>query len=405
MIKKDTLNHKSDRKEETKIMPLKKRMFRSNMMILFAALLSLLLIVVFALVIFEDSVERQLKGAGGEWLSEQADMAVRSGRLFGVLLPLLLLIGIGAIAVILLLSAFFTRKLTRLVMEPVEKLFSGANRIQGGNLEEEIDYQGEAEFEQVCQAFNRMQRTILEDKEQRDRNERARTDMVTGISHDLRTPLTAIQGYIKGVLDNVADTPEKKEAYLKTAYEATEEMNVLLQKLFDFSRMESGQMPFYMVRVSLAEFADAYAAQKEAGADPQKLRLSFCQEGGGLAETDMDVEQVRRILDNLLENSVKYGKTLPICVWIRVEETQDAVTLDWQDNGPGVPEAERERIFERFYRCDAARSGNGSGVGLYVVRYIMERHGGTAQALPSEGGLLIRLRFPKENSYGEDTDC
>src|SRR5699024_12183977 len=103
------------------------------------------------------------------------------------------------------------------------------------------------EFENVCNTFNAMQRTMLEDGKRRRKDEKARTDMVTGISHDLRTPLTSIQGYIKGILDGVADTEEKKQIYLQTAYEATKEMNILLQKLFDFSRLESGQMPFHKI--------------------------------------------------------------------------------------------------------------------------------------------------------------
>ena len=165
-------------------------------------------------------------------------------QIFLPFLCVLVLAGIAAIAVILLLASFFTRKMNRLVMEPVELLVAGAERIRDGNLNEEIRYEGEAEFEHVCRTFNAMQHTILEDQRQREKNEKARTDMVTGISHDLRTPLTSIRGYIKGVLDGVADTDEKKALYLQTAYESTEDMNALLQKLFDFSRMESGQMPF-----------------------------------------------------------------------------------------------------------------------------------------------------------------
>lgn len=124
-----------------------------------------------------------------------------------------------------------------------------------------------------------MQHTILADQEQRTKNEKARTDMAAGISHDLRTPLTSVQGYIKGVLDGVADTPDRKNMYLKTAYESTEEMNVLFQKLFDFSRMESGQMPFHMVKVDLAEFTSAWIAQKESALNSLQVRLSFLQEG------------------------------------------------------------------------------------------------------------------------------
>ena len=207
--------------------------------------------------------------------------------------------------------------------------------------------------------------------------------MVGGISHDLRTPLTSIRGYIKGVLDGVADTPEKKEMYLRTAYESTGEMNSLLQKLFDFSRMESGQMPDVL----------------------------------------LDVDQVPRIFDNLLENSIKYAKVCPVKIDIRIYEKREktdmpggqkecvtgeednvaerkGVILEWKDNGQGVPEEKLPHIFERFYRCDESRNEKGSGVGLYVVQYIMERHHGTVKA-ENDNGLKIQLFFPLADIIGE----
>nr|WP_300304801.1 HAMP domain-containing sensor histidine kinase [uncultured Anaerostipes sp.] len=163
-----------------------------------------------------------------------------------------------------------------------------------------------------------MQHTILADQEQRTKNEKARTDMAAGISHDLRTPLTSVQGYIKGVLDGVADTPDRKNMYLKTAYESTEEMNVLFQKLFDFSRMESGQMPFHMVSVDLGEFTVSCVAQKEAVMDPENAEFTMEQDPAWIPEVMLDVDQVRRIFDNLLENSLKYAMVRPVRIQIRL---------------------------------------------------------------------------------------
>ncbi len=365
-------------------MSLKKRMFRSNMMILFLALLALMLIILAVLVVFEDSFERQLQSGNQSWQG-----------FFFILLLALAVIGLAAIAVLLFLASFFTKRMSRMVMEPVEKLVAGARRIQDGNLEEDIEYQGEEEFENVCRTFNAMQRAMREDRSLRLKNEKARIDMVTGISHDLRTPLTSIQGYIKGVLDNVADTEEKRKLYLRTAYESTEEMNVLLQKLFDFSRLESGQMPFHMVRADLGEYTAAYAAQKEAVLDPLEIGFTLKLPRRILPEIPMDVEQVRRIFDNLLENSLKYAGTSPVQVEISLEETEDEMVLSWKDDGKGVPPEKLPHIFERFYRCDEARTEKGSGVGLYVVSYIMERHGGRVTA-ENDGGLRLCLYFPKE---------
>lgn len=478
-------------------MSLKKRMFRSNMMILFTALMALMLILVGVLVVFEDPFENQFhsltqtrldshieeaarlvrearpgeeeqisqelsrwdyqpaliadgsvlagdqsedmrdlaehftmeadsSGETGIYLCQNASVAGKyveeenaflvavhfsqEGRLpdsvrplFFTFLIVLILTGIGAIAVLLLLAAFFTRRMNRVVMEPVGELVAAAERVRQGNLEEKISYQGETEFEHVCQAFNAMQDTILADRKQRERNERARIDMITGISHDLRTPLTSIQGYIKGVLDHVADTDQKRELYLRTAYESTQEMNVLLKKLFDFSRVESGQLPFHMVKVDLAEFTSAYIAQKEAVMDPERVQMTFEKAKGEIPEVFIDIEQVPRIFDNLLENSIKYAERLPAQIQVRIFWENTWVVLEWKDKGPGVPEEKLPRIFDRFYRCDEARTIKGSGVGLYIVKYIMERHGGTAEA-ENDDGLKIQLYFPERSQDGEDID-
>ena len=109
----------------------------------------------------------------------------------------------------------------------------------------------------------------------------------------------------------------------------------------------------------------------------------------------MDVEQIRRIFDNLLENSIKYAGTKPVQIHVNVREESKFVILEWQDNGAGVPEEKIDKIFDRFYRCDESRRQKGSGVGLYVVKYIMERHHGTVRAV-NDHGLKIQLYFPEK---------
>lgn len=406
---------RSERNVAKKKMSLKKRMFRSNMAILICALAVLMAVILVVLGIFEDSFEHQLDRMDHSQVRIEVE---RDGKLlenvevhelmkltmresFSTLLAATVLIGVGTIVLLLVLTSWFTKRMNRIITEPLEELQNGAERISEGILTEPIVYRGEAEFEQVCQVFNSMQETILADQKARERNEQARTDMVTGISHDLRTPLTSIRGYIKGVLDGVADTEEKKRMYLQTAYESAGEMNGLLQKLFDFSRMESGQMPFHMVRVDVAEYAAAYVAQKESVLAPSEVRFSFEAEEN-LPEVEIDVEQVHRIFENLLENSLKYAQVKPVEIRVSVVREEKGVKIEWKDNGQGVPTEKLGRIFERFYRCDEARSEKGSGVGLYVVQYIMKKHQGNATA-ENENGLKVSLHFTGEDGKWKES--
>ena len=308
--------------------------------------------------------------------------------------------GILCISAFVIISRFFTGNLAKYIMEPLEKLTAGARRVQHNDLSEDISYAGDAEFENVCSTFNEMQRHILEEQEKNRKYEKARTDMIAGISHDLRTPLTAIKGTIKGMMDGVAATPEQQKKFLGAAYRRTGDMDVLLNQLFYLSKLETGNMPLSVQEVDLVEFIRAYVGCKKEILPQEKVRIRM-NLPDGCCPVQIDAEQMQRIFDNLLENSMKYGEKEPVTVDIILEKEGEGgqgekkgYCLLVRDDGVGVPEKKLPFIFEEFYRGDESRNKKeGNGLGLYIVKYLVEAMGGRVRA-ENAGGLCIHMWFP-----------
>lgn len=309
----------------------------------------------------------------------------------------LLLSGGTAIIVILLLNTLFTRYQLKKLLQPVDALAQAAGRVEAGDYTQAIDCPGRDEFAPVCAAFNRMQEHLLEEQEKSAAYEQARTDLVAGISHDLRTPLTSVKGYIKGLRDGVAQTPERQRQYLDVAYRKACDMDALLQRLFYFSRLETGNLPMLREDVDLGDLVSQFAA--EAGAELEQAGGKFMLAvSPGLHRVSADSEQLYRVLSNLKDNALRYAKAETLTISLTVEGRGEWEQIRFADNGRGVPEEDLPRLFERFWREDQARSsggGEGTGLGLYIVKYIVQAHGGIIRA-ENSGGLAFTIRLPRE---------
>lgn len=209
---------------------MKKRIFVSNTLMVIVTLAVFLVLNLFIIKLYWHSAETELRVTAGqiveaedpgemleEWMIHQDKFLI----LFGI-------DGVLCIFILVAISQIFTGKLTRHIMEPLELLADGAERIRNNELTQDIQYSGDAEFEEVCNTFNSMRASLRQEQEKNHKYEKARTDMIAGISHDLRTPLTAIKGTVKGLLDGVAETPEQQQIFLRTAYRRTGEMEILL---------------------------------------------------------------------------------------------------------------------------------------------------------------------------------
>ena len=307
----------------------------------------------------------------------------------------LLIIGAAAIVLIVSLSLVSTHFQVRHIMRPVNALADAARRVEAGDYTKPVGYDGKDEFTAVCAAFEQMQRHLLEEREKNAAYERARTELVAGISHDLRTPLTSVQGYLKGLRDGVANTEEKKARYLDIAYRKAHDMDRLLQRLFDFSRLETGSLPLSPVRTDLGEFAREYA-RGAAGELAEKGGRFVLRGAPAPHPVRMDREQMKRVLDNLTENALRYAGAEELVLTLTVWRGQDMEKLRFADNGRGVPEEQLPHLFEQFWRADQARStkgGEGAGLGLYIVRHIIQAHGGTITA-KNDGGLAFEIALP-----------
>jgi hypothetical protein len=386
----------------------KRRIFLSNACMVVVTLFIFLMINMFVVKVYAESIEEEFRMSVEQVVDKNGlddlleDWTVHRDEfilIFGA-------DGILCIIVLVIISQLFTKNLTNHIMEPLDALAEGTKRIRKNDLTQKISYQGELEFENVCAAFNDMQESILAEQEKNRKYEKARTDMIAGISHDLRTPLTAMKGTLKGLIDGVASTPEQQEKFLQAAYRRTGDMDMLLNQLLFLSRMETGNMPVSMQTIEIASFLENYALSRNASLDAvygckcpdgdtkEKKEEIIIETNEITADVSINPEQFQRILDNLVENSRKYAETTPLRMKIELERTKKGVRICFRDNGVGVPEEKLPFIFDEFYRGDESRNKKeGNGLGLYIVKYLMESMGGSVRAENADG-LAVYLELP-----------
>ena len=381
----------------------RRRIFLSNALMVLVTLAIFLVINVGVIKIYAEYVEEELRTSAEKIVNEDElhdlveDFTIHKNEF----ILLFLADGVLCIAVLVIMSQIFTGNLVKHIMEPLDELAAGAKRIKENDLTEDINYSGDIEFENVCDTFNKMQKHILREQEKNRKYEKARTDMIAGISHDLRTPLTAIRGTIKGLMDGIASTPEKQDRFLETAYRRTGEMDLLLNQLFYLSKIETGNMPITLRKIEISSFIKNYVQAKQGLMEAEKEEL--VEETKEItAEVAVDPEQLQRIFDNLLENSRKYGEKVPLKMKIGLRKTPGGILIRFSDNGVGVPENKLPYVFEEFYRVDESRNKKeGNGLGLYIVKYLIVVMGGTVRA-ENEDGFVVSMELPLGERKGAE---
>lgn len=294
------------------------------------------------------------------------------------------------------------------ILKPLRLLSTGTKEIREGNLDTRMEYQKKDEFGQVCRDFEEMRNFLKESVEQRLRDEKKRRALITGISHDLRTPLTSISGYLDGLMDGIADTPDKRMRYLQAIKTRTGNLVSLVDSLSEYSRLDNG-FRYHMEAADFREFVEQYLETLKPDAEQNQIEIVFLY-GKETYPVRIDREEFKRVFDNLFTNTVKYRTLEKSRVQISLERTLTGTDIElvYQDDGPGVPQESLEQIFDSFYRVDDARtqSEKGSGIGLAVVREIILGHSGSVQADNREGlAVIIHLPITGEDTNGKNTDC
>lgn len=297
--------------------------------------------------------------------------------------------------------------ISRSILKPLRQLSMGTKEIREGNLDTVMGYQKKDEFGEVCRDFDEMRAYLKESVDQRLRDEKRRKDLIRGISHDLRTPLTSIIGYLDGLMEGIADTPEKRTRYLSAIKTRTGNLVSLVDSLSEYTRLDNG-FCYHMEEADLKEFVEQYLETCRHDAEQNKVEMKFVY-GKEAFPVQIDREEFKRVLDNLFTNTVKYRNSEKSRILITLKRNLEGADIElvFQDDGPGVPGESLEQLFDSFYRVDDARSQleKGSGIGLAVVKEIILGHGGKVKAENRDGlAIVIHLPSDREDIDGKNID-
>lgn len=309
---------------------------------------------------------------------------------------ILFLIVLVFILSILLLSLITSRTISK----PIKLMADGANEIASGNLDFKIDYESTNEIGTTVKAFNDMTTQLKNAVEDRNRIDESRKEMIAGVAHDLRTPLTSIKGYVEGLRDGIASTDEMRKQYLQTIYNSTNDMERLLDELLSFSRLELGTIQIECEDVNINAFLTDYCEEMNYHLHSKNLKLDYANPYDDHdIMVRLDANRFVRVLTNIVSNSIKYArKDIDCKIELSLIEYEKSIIISIKDNGIGVEDKNLSKIFDSFFRADQARTrvNEGSGIGLAVCKQIVEKHGGKIWATSQYGiGTTIHISLDK----------
>jgi len=294
--------------------------------------------------------------------------------------PIIAIILIASILIILLI--FFYAEM----LNPLSKLKKATKEIRDGNLDYELKICGRGDVRELCVDFEEMRKRLKDVAEEKLQVDRENKILISNISHDLKTPITSIKGYAEGIIAGVANNPEKLDKYVRTIYNKANDMNSLIDELTLYSRIDTNKIPYNFERVKASSYFAAYADAIRMDLESQNFELTYYNYMEKDACILADDEQIRRVMNNIVGNSVKYNDKRQGIINIRVRDAKDMVQVEFEDNGPGIAKSDLPYVFDRFYRADASRkSAGGSGIGLSIVKKIIEDHGGRIWVTSEEG--------------------
>ena len=273
------------------------------------------------------------------------------------------------------------------IVPRIKQLVTATRKIRDGNLNFTIETRGSDEISELSDALEAMRQRLEANAQEKLDAEQEQKELISNIAHDLKTPITAIKGYAEGILDGVADTPDKQERYLRTIYNKANEMNTLINELTLYSKIDTNKIPYNFQKINVKEYFMDCAEELGLDLENQHVHLSYFNYVGDDVTIIADPEQLRRVIHNIVGNSIKYMRAdHQDRISIRINDVGDFVQVEIEDNGKGIAKKDLPYIFDRFYRADASRNSaaGGSGIGLSIVKKIIEDHGGKIWATSKE---------------------
>ena len=332
--------------------------------------------------------------------------------------------------IMLITTTFTTIWIQQSILRPIELLRLATAQIGLGNLEDPVPVTSQDEIGQLRKDLEQMRIHLKEIVNKGIQSEDNTREIMSSITHDLKTPITAIKGYTEGILDGVADTPDKQKKYLQTIYAKANDMTYLIDELSVYSKVEQNSLPYNFISVNLENYFTDCIDEFSLDLESQNFHLDYINDTDKNTQIIADPEQLKRVINNLISNAVKYSKNENGHITIHIKDVPvqnskqplyrqinedgtdkfptirpEYIQIQIEDNGLGIAKKDLPHIFDRFFRADASRNSSkrGSGLGLAIVKMIISDHGGKVWVDSTEGigsCFYFTLRKDTKNNGG-----